>query len=129
IEPGRIERVADVVKGVDYAGRLPLGVAVEPVADDLDEAHQRLVAQHLFDQVMIDAKQIEKLRQIRRVPFAAQISLGYSDVATPEEPRCKAVIVKPHGRRRARLDPAEPQGAAVGKCYVQGTASELCAES
>src|SRR5258708_12632308 len=110
---------------VDIAARLPLGVAVEPVADDLDEAHQRLVAQHLLDQVMIEAKQIEKLRQVRRVPFAAQISLGYSDVATPEEPRCKAVIVKPHGRRRARLAPPQPQRAAPPKRYLQAPPSHL----
>ena len=93
---------------VDVAARLPPGIAVEPVPDDLDEAHQRLVAEHRLDQVVIDAEQIEKLRQVRRVPFAAQIGFGDSDVAAVEQPRRKAVIVERHRRRRARLRAAEP---------------------
>jgi hypothetical protein len=66
---------------INVAARLPLGVAVEPVANDLDEAHQRLVAEHRLNQVVIDAEEIEKLGQVRRIPLAVQISLGYSDVA------------------------------------------------
>ena len=80
-----IERVADVVMGVDVAARLPPGVAVEPVAEHLDEAHQRLVAEHGLDQVVIDAEQVEELRQVRRVPFAAQIGFRDADVAAVEQ--------------------------------------------
>ena len=91
---------------VDVAARLPPGVAVEPVADDLDEAHQRLVAEHGLHQVVIDAEQIEKLRQVGRVPFAVQIGLGNADVAAVEQPRRKAVIVElswpPPGPARCR---------------------------
>ena len=103
IEPCRIERVADVVMRIDVAARLPPGIAVEPVPDDLDEAHQRLVAEHRLDQIVIDAEEIEELRQVRRIPFAVQIGLGDADVAAVEQPRRKAVIVERHRRGRARL--------------------------
>ncbi len=115
--------------GVDVAARLPLGVAVEPVADDLDETQQRLVAQHGLDQVVIDAEQIEELGQVGRVPFAVQIGFGDADVAAVEKPRRKAVIVKRHRRRRARLDAAEPDPAAVGQGDVEGAAPQLGAEA
>ena len=107
---------------VDVAARLAPGVAVEPVPDDLDEAHQRLVDEHRLDQVVIDAEQIEKLRQIGRVPFAVQIGLGDADVAAVEQPRRKAVVVELHRRRRARLVPAQPDGAAVGQRHIERAA-------
>ena len=43
--------------------------------------HQRLVAEHRLDQVVIDTEQIEKLCQVGRVPFAVKVGFGYSDVA------------------------------------------------
>ena len=110
---------------VDVAARLPPGVAVEPVPDDLDEAHQRLAAEHRLHPVLVDAEQIEELRQVGRVPFAAQIGFGNADVAAVQQPRGKAVIVDLHGGGRARLDAAEPDRAAVGQRHVERAALQL----
>ena len=106
VEPCRIERVADVVMRVDVAARLPPGIAVEPVPDDLDKAHQWLAAQHRLDQVVIDAEQIEELGQVRRVPFAVQISFGDADVA--------AVQIAATQRRSCRAS-SPPTGPARGR--------------
>ncbi len=129
VEPGRVKRIADVVMGIDVAPRLPPGVAIEPVADALDKAQQRLVAHHGLDQFMIDAEQIEELGQIGRVPFAMQIGFGDADVAAIEQPRRKAVIVQRHRCRRARLGAAHPDLAAVGEGDLQGAAAKFRTEA
>ena len=82
------------------------------------------VLEHLLHEVVVDAPQIEKLRQVRGVPFALQIGFGNADVAAVEQPRCKTVIVKRHRRRRARLDAAQPQCAAVRQRDVERAASQ-----
>ena len=102
IEPRRIERVADVVMRIDVAARLPPGVAIEPVPHDLDEANQRLAGHHRLHPVLVDAEQIEELRKIGRVPFAAQIGFRNADVAAAQQPRCKTVMVDIHGGGRSR---------------------------
>jgi hypothetical protein len=110
---------------IDVLARLPFGIAVEPVPDDLDIAHQRIVGEHLLDQIVIDAEEIEKAGQVGRVPFAVQVGFGDADVAATEQPRCKTVIVERHRRGWARLDAAEPQDAAVGKGDVKGAAPQF----
>ncbi len=81
VEPRLVEAVAEVVVGVDVAPRARLRVAVQPVAELLPEPHQRAVLEHLRDQLVVDAEQFEKARQVRRLPLAAQIGLGDADVA------------------------------------------------
>src|ERR1041385_7090345 len=46
VKPGRIEGIADIVVRVDIAARLSPRVAVEPVANHLDETHHGIVAKH-----------------------------------------------------------------------------------
>jgi len=114
---------------VDIAARLPPGIAIEPVLDNLDIAHQRIVAEHLLNKIVVDAEEIEKLRQVGRVPFAVQIGLGYSDVAAIQESRRKAVAVELHRRRRAGLEAAEPYRAAIGKRHVERAALQSRTET
>jgi hypothetical protein len=85
IEPRRIERVADVVVRIDVAAGLPPRVAVKPMPDELQRARERLRDEHRLHPVLIDAEQIEELRQIGRVPFAAQIGFCNPDVAAAQE--------------------------------------------
>ena len=125
IEPRRIEGVADVVMRIDVAARLPPRIAVEPVPDDLEGAHQRVADQHRLHPVLIDAEQIEELRQVGRVPFAAQIGFGDADVAAAQQPRGKAVIVDLHGGGRARPVAAQADHAAVGQGHVERAALQL----
>ena len=119
IEPGRIEGVADVVVGVNIAPRLPLGVPVEPVTDGLDGAHHRLAGECGLHPFLVDAEQIEELRQVRRVPFTAQIGFRNADVAAAQEPRGKTVVVDFHGGGRARPAAAQADHAAVGQRDVE----------
>ena len=70
-------------------------------------------------QLLVDAEEIEELRQVGRVPFAAQIGFRDSDVAAAQQPRRKAVVVDLHGGGRSRTVAAEPDHAAVGQGYVE----------
>src|ERR1700730_7179559 len=114
---------------VDVAARLSLGVAIEPVPHHLDEAHQRLVAEHRLNEIVIDAKQIEELRQIRRVPLAAQIGFRDTDIAALEKARRKSVVVELHRSRRAGFESTEANRAAIGQGDVEGAAPEARTES
>src|SRR5215471_10162273 len=115
--------------GVDVALRLAPGVPVEPVPDDLDEAHQGPVAEHGLDQLVIDAEQVEKLRQVWRVPVAVEVGLGDSDVAAVEQPRGEAVVADHHRRRRSWLEPAKPNHAAVRQGNIKRATPKSRAKS
>src|SRR5450631_3307722 len=95
----------------DITPRLPSGIAVEPVPDRLQRAYQRAGDQHALHPVLIDAEQIEELRQIGRVPFALEISLGDADVAALQQSRGKSVTADFHRGRRSRPVAAESDGA------------------
>ena len=125
IEPRRIERVADVVMRIDVAAGLPFRISVEPVSDGLKGACQRVADQHGLHPVLVDAEQIEELREVGRVPFAAQISLGNADVAAAHEPRGEAVIVNLHRGHGARPVAAQTDHAAVGQCHVERAVLEF----
>ena len=85
VEPGPVEIVAEIVMRVDVLSRLPLGVAVEPVAEHLRPAHQRLAAQDRLHHLDIDAEQIEEFGEVRRFPFAAQIGFRDADIAAAQQ--------------------------------------------
>ena len=68
---------------------------------------------------LIDAEQIEELREVRRIPIAAQIGFGNADVAAAQQARGKAEIVNIHRGVRSGLDAAEPHRAAVGQGHVK----------
>ena len=76
--------------GVDVSARLPPRVAVEPVAEHLHPADQPIAAEHLLHHFLIDAEEIEKLGEVGRVPFAAQIGFGDADIAALEQPRTQS---------------------------------------
>ena len=75
--------------------------------------------------VLVDAEQIEELREVGRVPFAAQIGLGDTDVAAAQQPRGEAVIVDLHGGGRAWPVAAQPDNAAVGQRHVERAVLQL----
>src|SRR5260370_4082335 len=114
---------------IDVAPRLALGVAIEPVPDHLDEPHQRLVAEHRLNEIVIDAEQIEELRQIRRIPLAAQIGFRDADIAALEKPRRKSVVVELHRSRKAGFEPPEANRAAIGQGDIEGAAPEARTDS
>ena len=78
-----------------------------------------VATEHRLHPVLVDAEQIEELGQIGRVPFAAQIGLGNTDVAAAQEPRGEAVVVDFHGGGRARPVAAKPDRAAVSQGHVK----------
>ncbi len=110
---------------IDVAARLPPGIAIEPVPDGLEGARQRVADQHGLHPVLIDAEQIEELREVGRVPFAAQIGFGDTDVAAAQQPRGKTVIVDLHHGGRARPVAAKADRAAVGKDHVERAMLQL----
>ena len=93
--------------------------------DGLEGARQRVAEQHGLHPVLIDAEQIEELREVGRVPFAAQIGFRDADVAAAQQPRGEAVIVDLHGGGGARRIAAQPHNATVGQGYVEGAVLQL----
>ena len=99
------------------------------MTEGLDGSHHRLAGEHGLHPFLVDAEQIEELRQVRRVPFTAQIGFRNADVAAAQQARGKAEMVDFHGRGRSRTDAAQPDRAPIGQGYIERTAPELGADA
>ena len=96
IQPGGVKRIAKIVMGVDVAFRAGFGVAVQPVRNHLQEAHDWLALKQSGDHRLVGAKQFQKSRQIRAFPFATQIGFGNADIAAARQPPCKRHVMHDH---------------------------------
>ena len=69
------------------------------------------------------------MRQVRRIPFAAQIGFRHADVAAAQQPRRETVIVDLHRGNRSRTIAAKPDHAAVGQGDVERAMLQFRAEA
>src|SRR5215475_11446109 len=78
---------------------------------------------------MIDAEQVEELREIRRLPIAIEIGFRDTDIATLEEPRREIVIFEHHAGGGRRFEAAQTNYTAVGQSDVKRTALQSRGEA
>ena len=121
VKPLLVEAVAEIVMGVDVAFRSRFPVPVEPMLELLPEADERLVLEHLGDEVVVCTEQPEKFCEIGGFPFATQKGFSNSDIAAFQDAAGEVVIIDHHFRSGARPQAAKFEGAAIGK------ADEKCA--
>ena len=93
--------------------------------DGLEGACQRVADQHGLHPVLVDAEQIEELREIGRVPFTAQIGFRNADVAAAQQPRGEAVVIDCHGCGGSGTVATQPDRTAVGQRYVERAMLQL----
>src|SRR5215475_6593707 len=78
---------------------------------------------------MIDAEQVEELREIRRLPIAIEIGFRDTDIATLKEPRREIVIFEHHAGGGSRFEAAQTNYTAVGQSDVKRTALQSRGET
>ena len=124
VEPLRIEGIAEVVMGVDVAARAGFGVAVHPMPEILPKSRQRGMGQHALDRIMVGRKDLQKLRDVRAVPFAADIGFRKADIAAADEAPSEGEGSHHQRALRPGLGSAEPQIASVGEYDSEDAALE-----
>ena len=114
IEPDLVERVAEVVVGVDVALRAAAAVAVEQVPDPVEQTAPPAAVERALDHVAVGEHHAHQRRERIGVPVAGNERLGESDVAAGQR-RAEDVPVR-QAHRGVRLAGAEEHRAA-GRCH------------
>ncbi|MNE39053.1 hypothetical protein D3C80_1329810 [compost metagenome] len=82
--------------GVDIATRSATAVAVQAVAEPVDQVHQRIAVKKTPDVVVVVDQGLQQDRQIRRIPLAGHIAFGETDIPALEHAAGEAGIADGH---------------------------------
>ncbi len=79
VQPFGVEGVAQIVVGVDVAARPGFAVAVQEVADPVEQPHRRMSLDVPLQPVQVQRQHLEQGVQVRGVPFPGHVAFGEAD--------------------------------------------------
>ncbi len=110
---------------MDVAPRAALAVAVQPVAEALQQLHDRPAGEQRGHCVVIHAEQQQERREIGRIPFPGNVGLGEADVATLQQAPTEAEVMDDDLGCRSGFRSLEAIAPAVGQLCDQAAVADL----
>ena len=122
VQPELVERVAQVVVGMDVLAAVGARVAVELVAHPVGQATEPGAVDHVFEVAPVGQEQAQQVGEVAGAPVTREVALGKADVTRFERRAAGVPVVQVQGGVNA-LAIAEALQAAVGQ--LQGQAAVL----
>ena len=121
VEPEAIERVAQVVVGVDVALAVGARVAPGPMAQQIEQAAPPVAIDHILQGASVDQGPLQQQAQVRGGPQPLDVGFGKANVPGFQDPiKHRGIVHGDHGvRGLARpIDAGLPVGALQGQRAV-----------
>ena len=125
IKPEPIEIIAKVIVMADVLFRLPLGIALEEMAQSLIDAHKRHAGKAVIDHVIVGVDEIHQGLKIGRIPPTIKVGVRKPKIALADQTGKAVGVFHHHLGHRAGVWPFGAKGAPIGQDIVKPTCVDL----
>ena len=130
VQPQLVERVAQVVVGMDVLAAAAARVAVQQVLDAVQQRAPPAAVDGRFDRLAVGDEDLQQFHQVGRAPVLVDETFGKADVAAAQRGAADLPVAQPHRAARLVLGAAaEVHLRAVGQLQIERAAAQLAQQA